>query len=66
MIYSTNDDFTNSKECNITFTASSTVEVTEDFPANAYYKLVINVTNKNTKKNKFVELYKIEFIGLNN
>ena len=66
LIYSTNDDFTNSKECNITFTASSTVEVTEDFPANAYYKLVINVTNKNTKKNKFVELSKIEFIGLNN
>lgn len=66
LIYSTNDDFTNSKECNITFTASSTVEVTEDFPANAYYKLVINVTNKNTTRNKFVEVSKIEFIGLNN
>lgn len=65
LVYSTNADFTNSKECNIKFTASSTVEVTESFPANAYYKLVLNVTN-NTKKNKFVELSKIEFIGLNN
>lgn len=66
LVYSTSADFTNSKECNIKFTASSTVEVTEDFPANAYYKLVINVTNKNTSKNKFVELSKIEFLGLDN
>lgn len=66
LVYSTSADFTNSKECNIEFTASSTVEVTEDFPANAYYKLVINVTNKNTSKNKFVELSKIEFLGLDN
>lgn len=66
LVYSTSADFTNSKECNIKFTASSTVEVTEDFPANAYYKLVINVTNKNTTKNKFVELSKIEFLGLDN
>lgn len=66
LVYSTSADFTNSKECNIKFTASSTVEVTEDFPANAYYKLVINVTNKNTSRNKFVELSKIEFLGLDN
>ena len=65
LVYSTNADFTNSKECNIKFTASSTVEVTESFPANAYYKLVLNVTNR-TKKNKFVELSKIEFLGLDN
>lgn len=65
LVYSTNADFTNSKECNIKFTASSTVEVIESFPANAYYKLVLNVTN-NTKKNKFVELSKIEFLGLDN
>lgn len=64
-IYSTNADFTNSKECNIAFKASSTVEVTENFPANAYYKLVLNVTNS-TNKNKFVELSKIEFFGLDN
>lgn len=65
LIYSTNADFTDSKECNITFKASSTVEVTENFPANAYYKLVFNVTN--TKKdNKYVQLSKIEFLGLNN
>lgn len=65
LVYSTNADFTDSKECNIKFTASSTVEVTESFPANAYYKLVLNVTNT-TKTNRFVELSKIEFIGLDN
>lgn len=65
LFYSTNADFTNSKECNIAFKASSTVEVTENFPANAYYKLVLNVTNS-TNKNKFVELSKIEFFGLDN
>lgn len=71
LVYSTNADFTNSKECSITFTASSTVEATADFPANAYYKLVLNVTN--TKKdskgkyvNGFVQLSKIEFFGLDN
>lgn len=65
LVYSTNADFTNSKECNIAFKASSTVEVTENFPANAYYKLVLNVTNS-TNKNNFVELSKIEFFGLDN
>ena len=65
LVYSTNADFTNSKECNIAFKASSTVEVTENFPANAYYKLVLNVTNS-TNNNKFVELSKIEFFGLDN
>lgn len=71
LVYSTNADFTDSKECNITFTASSTVEVTENFPANAYYKLVLNVTNNKKDKrgkyvNGYVELSKIEFLGLNN
>ena len=70
LVYSTNADFTDSKECDIAFKASSTVEVTENFPANAYYKLVLNVTN--TKKNKsgyvtgYVQLSKIEFFGLDN
>ena len=65
LVYSTNADFTDSKECNIQFTASSTVEVTDNFPANAYYKLVLNVTNKNNS-NQFVELSKIEFLRLDN
>ena len=65
LVYSTNANFTDSKECNIAFKASSTVEVTENFPANAYYKLVLNVTNS-TNSNKFVELSKIEFFGLDN
>lgn len=66
LVYSTNADFTDSKECNIAFKASSTVEVIENFPADAYYKLVLNVTNNSTKNNKFVELSKIEFFGLDN
>lgn len=71
LIYSTNADFTNSKERSITFTASSTVEITEDFPANAYYKLVFNVTNnKKDSKGRYVngsvQLSKIEFLGLDN
>lgn len=65
LVYSTNADFTDSKECNIQFTASSTVEVTDNFPANAYYKLVFNVTNT-TNSNKSVQLSKIEFLGLDN
>lgn len=65
LVYSTNADFTDNKECNINFKASSTVEVTENFPANVYYKLVFNVTNT-TGSNKGVQLSKIEFIGLQN
>lgn len=65
LVYSTNADFTDSKECNIKFTASSTIEVTDNFPANAYYKLVLNVTNT-TGSNKSVQLSKIEFLGLDN
>ena len=65
LVYSTNANFTDSKECNIAFKASSTVEVTENFPANAYYKLVFNVTNANSNP-KYVELSKIEFFGLDN
>ena len=65
LVYSTNANFTDSKECNIAFKASSTVEVTENFPANAYYKLVFNVTNNNSNT-KYVELSKIEFFGLDN
>lgn len=65
LVYSTNADFTDSKECNIKFTASSTIEATDNFPANAYYKLVLNVTNTTTS-NKSVQLSKIEFLGLDN
>ena len=35
------------------------------YSTNAYYKLVLNVTNS-TNRNKFVELSKIEFFGLDN
>lgn len=62
LVYSTNADFSESSEIPVEFTASSTVSFVADFPANAYYKLVLNVTNA-TKTNKFVQLSKIEFIG---
>ena len=62
LVYSTNADFSESSEIPVKFTASSTVSFVADFPANAYYKLVLNVTNA-TKNNKFVQLSKIEFIG---
>ena len=62
LVYSTNADFSESSEIPVEFTASSTVSFVADFPANAYYKLVLNVTNA-TKNNKFVQLSKIEFIG---
>lgn len=65
LVYSTNSNFNDSKECNIAFKASSTVEVKADFPANAYYKFVFNVT-VSAKNNKYVELSKIEFLGSEN
>lgn len=64
IIYSTNADFTNSKEVVGTFAASSTVKFEAEYPANCYYKLILNVTVTNNK-NKYVELKKIEFIGNN-
>ena len=63
LVYSTNADFSEFSEIPVKFTASSTVSFVADFPANAYYKLVLNVTNTSTKDNKFVQLSKIEFIG---
>lgn len=65
IVYSNNPDFSDSKEVSGTFKASSTVKFTADYPANCYYKLVLNVTVSGTK-NKYVELKKIEFVGHNN
>ena len=64
IVYSTSDDFSNSKEVVGTFAASSTVKFEADYPANCYYKLILNVTVSNSR-NKYVELKKIEFIGNN-
>lgn len=64
IVYSTSDDFSNSKEVVGTFAASSTVKFEADYPANCYYKLILNVTVSNSK-NKYLELKKIEFIGNN-
>lgn len=64
IIYSTSDDFSNSKEVVGTFAANSTVEFKAEYPANCYYKLILNVTVSGSR-NKFVQLSKIEFIGSN-
>ncbi|MGN1226390.1 MAG: Ig domain-containing protein, partial [Candidatus Cryptobacteroides sp.] len=62
LVYSTNADFSESSEIPVEFTAGSTVSFVADFPANSYYKLVLNVTNT-SGSNKYVQLSKIEFIG---
>lgn len=62
IVYSTSDDFSNSKEVVGKFKASSTVKFEADYPANCYYKLILNVTVSSTS-NKYVQLSKIEFIG---
>lgn len=60
LVYSTNSDFSNFFEISKTFVANSTISFEADFPANAYYKFVFNVT-VSTDKNKFVEFSKVEF-----
>ncbi|MGM9736667.1 MAG: BACON domain-containing protein [Candidatus Cryptobacteroides sp.] len=60
LVYSTDKDFSNAVEKEFTVTASTPVDIVADFPANAYYKFVFNVTNS-TKTNKYVEIAKIEF-----
>lgn len=60
LVYSTNADFSNSSEISKTFAANSTISFEADFPENAYYKFVFNVTVSGTS-NKFVEFSKVEF-----
>lgn len=60
LVYSTNSDFSNSSEISKTFAANSTISFEGEFPANAYYKFVFNVTVSGTS-NKFVEFSKVEF-----
>lgn len=63
LIYSTNSDFSSSEEISETFAASSTITFkpkSGNFPANAYYKFVFNVTVSGTS-NKFVEFSKVDF-----
>ena len=60
LIYSTNKDFSNAVEKEFTLSANTSVDISSDFPANAYYKFVFNVTNS-TSSNKYVEIAKIEF-----
>lgn len=60
LVYSTNKDFTDAVEKEFTLSANTPVDIAADFPANAYYKFVFNVTNS-TSSNKYVEIAKIEF-----
>ena len=60
LVYSTNADFSNSSEISKSFAENSTISFEGDFPANAYYKFVFNVTVSATS-NKFLEFSKVEF-----
>lgn len=62
LVYSTNANFSDSKEISGTFKASSTIDFEAEFPANCYYKFVFNVTVSGSS-NKFVEFSKVEFFG---
>ncbi len=61
LVYSTNKDFSGASEKEFTLSANTPVDIAADFPANAYYKFVFNVTNTDTSGNKYVEIAKIEF-----
>lgn len=65
IVYSTSADFSNSKEAVGKFAASSTVKFEADYPANCYYKLILNVSVSSSNSNRYVQLSKIEFIGKN-
>ena len=65
IVYSTSAEFSNSKEAVGKFAASSTVKFEADYPANCYYKLILNVSVSSSKSNGYVQLSKIEFIGNN-
>lgn len=62
LVYSNNADFSNSSEISKTFSANSTISFEADFPANAYYKFVFNVTVSGSN-NKYVEFSKVEFFN---
>lgn len=64
LVYSTNSDFSNASEISNTFAANSTISFEGNFPANAYYKFVFNVTVSGSS-NKFVEFSKVEFYNAN-
>lgn len=60
LIYSTKSDFSDASEKEFTVTGNTPVDIVADFPANAYYKFVFNVT-ETSGSNKYVEIAKIEF-----
>ena len=63
LVYSTNKDFSNAVEKEFTLSANTPVDIVADFPANAYYKFVFNVT-ETSGSNKYVEIAKIEFYAV--
>lgn len=68
LVYSTNADFTNAKTITATGIGANktiTFAPTDGFPANCYYKFVINVTNTNSS-NKYLQLNQIVFYGYEN
>lgn len=61
LIYSTNADFSDAKELSFDYKEGA-IELVADFPANAYYKFVFNITVTETS-NKFLQFSKVEFYG---
>ncbi len=59
LYYSTNSNFSGATEISKPFSSASTITFEADFPKNAYYKFVINVTVSGTN-NKYVQFSKVE------
>lgn len=63
LVYSTNEDFSNATTLNAdSKNANSTISFIDNFPKNAFYKFIFNVTVSSTS-NKFVEFKKVVFYG---
>lgn len=63
LVYSTNADFSNSKEISGAFSENSTINFEAEFSAGCYYKFVFNVSVSDTKSNRFVEFKEVKFFG---
>ena len=70
LIYSTNEDFSDAQTITITsgLSASKTYSFAPEggFPANCYFKFVMNVTVSTTSSNKYYQLSSIKFYGYDN
>ena len=69
LVYSTNSDFSNAQTMSApSVGASKTIEFVPEggFPANCYFKFILNITNTATSSNKYVQMKEIKFYGYDN